>query len=138
MLLQSRYYDSRLTWNPDEIQLREIAGTKELSRKVWTPHLYLFNERESEIMGDKRDILVNIHHDGTVIYSKRFLKFLSLKVVLIIFCCRLKTTIFCWMKLHKFPFDLQECTLRLDSCKKMFSQKNALPFSKFLLQGLTI
>lgn len=71
MLVQSRYHDSRLQWDPAAVGLREIAGTRELSQQVWTPHVYLFNERESAVMGDGKDVLLNMHHDGTVTYSKR-------------------------------------------------------------------
>ena len=40
--------------------------------RLWTPHIYMVNERESVVMGaDKKDILVTVEPDGTVVFSTR-------------------------------------------------------------------
>jgi hypothetical protein len=39
---------------------------------MWTPHLYIVNEQESEVMGaDSNDVMVNLDPDGTVTLSTR-------------------------------------------------------------------
>ena len=39
---------------------------------LWTPHVYLVNEQESVVMGaDKKDILLTVEPDGTVVLSSR-------------------------------------------------------------------
>jgi nickel-dependent lactate racemase len=44
-----------------------------LSRnEMWTPHLYIVNEQESEVMGtDRKDVMVTVDPNGTVTLSTR-------------------------------------------------------------------
>lgn len=74
MLVQHRYVDSRLRFDPNLYNVTEIVGTKELSRLIWLPHLYITDEKKSEVMGaEENDIMIHIHYDGTVLYTKRYL-----------------------------------------------------------------
>ncbi|XP_069695404.1 pH-sensitive chloride channel 2-like [Periplaneta americana] len=100
MLLQFQYKDPRLAYHSIAPDVYEIIGGEELQNMIWTPHIYLVNDQKSAIMGslNKKDILISIHPDGTVVFAQR-----------------LKTTLICWMKLHKFPFDEQRCPLLIES-----------------------
>jgi hypothetical protein len=40
--------------------------------EIWTPHVYLVNEQESEVMGvDREDVMMTLDRDGTVTLSTR-------------------------------------------------------------------
>lgn len=78
-----------------------MLGEVLLRDKIWTPHIAIFNDKDSSIMGlDGKDIFVSINPKGEVIYS-----------------FRMTTTIYCWMDLKKFPFDEQTCSLNMLSCE---------------------
>lgn len=101
MLLQYRYKDPRLDYTKTSPNRTRIVGEDQLRSKIWVPHVLLDNERESAIMGhDARDIYMAIEPNGEVTYARR-----------------IKATLYCWMDLQKFPFDEQECDIRLLSCK---------------------
>ncbi|KAE9545117.1 hypothetical protein AGLY_000660 [Aphis glycines] len=98
LLIRYRWRDDRLVHSSSK---SSIQGENKLKERVWTPHVYIVNEHDSNIMGSGRqDILVTVQPDGTVLYSAR-----SLKVSLL-----------CMMNLQKFPFDQQTCPLILESC----------------------
>ena len=68
---------------------------------IWIPDLYLPTEKDSK----KSDVTAShyylrIKQTGDLIYSQR-----------------VTATIICDMKLHNYPFDVQKCQLRLESCK---------------------
>lgn len=100
ILLQLRFVDPRLAFStvaPSRNQ--PILGERQLRERLWVPHIFFANERESGILGtDQKDILTSISGDGTVILSTR-----------------IKATLFCWMNLQKFPFDEQRCSTNLES-----------------------
>ncbi|KAJ9573445.1 hypothetical protein L9F63_009173 [Diploptera punctata] len=99
MLLQYRYNDPRLAYSSIDSNISVILGDEEAQHMIWTPHVYIVNDQKSAVMGPiTKDITVTILPDGTVFLSQR-----------------LKTTLTCWMKLHKFPFDQQQCFLMLES-----------------------
>lgn len=76
-------------------------GEQSLRDLLWVPHVFLANERSSDILGTaEKDILTSISPDGTVIVSTR-----------------ISATLYCWMNLQKFPFDEQHCSTVLESCK---------------------
>lgn len=106
-LLQLRYVDPRLVFREVSPKRREsIMGESSLRDSLWTPHIFLANERSSSILGtSEKDILTSVSPDGTVILSTR-----------------IQATLHCWMNLQKFPFDEQKCKTVLESCE--FSKKN--------------
>ncbi|CAB3369314.1 Hypothetical predicted protein [Cloeon dipterum] len=70
-----------------------------LRDKIWVPHVYLSNERESVVMGaERKDVRITLHPDGRVEQA-----------------LRMKVTLYCLMNLQKFPFDQQQCPLMLES-----------------------
>uniref|UniRef100_A0A8D8PXA3 Glycine receptor subunit alpha-3 n=2 Tax=Cacopsylla melanoneura TaxID=428564 RepID=A0A8D8PXA3_9HEMI len=99
LLLQLHWKDPRLRYKQFAPHLPELIGEINFIQSIWTPHIYLTNERDSLVLGlFRRDMLVSILPEGEVLFSTR-----------------LKTTIFCWMQLGKFPFDQQKCHLVMDS-----------------------
>ena len=99
-LLQLRFVDPRLGFKEVAPNRKQpILGEKSLRDVLWTPHIFLANEKESSILGTaEKDILTSISPDGTVIISTR-----------------IQTTLYCWMNLQKFPFDSQNCQAVLES-----------------------
>lgn len=100
-LLQFRFVDPRLVFKEVANRTAPIMGEASLRDSIWVPHVFLSNERASEIMGTaEKDILTSISPDGTVIVSTR-----------------IQAQLYCWMNLRKFPFDEQSCKTTLESCK---------------------
>ncbi|XP_062706760.1 pH-sensitive chloride channel 2-like isoform X1 [Aedes albopictus] len=99
-LLQLRYVDSRLVFKKVAPNRTEpIMGEQSLRDVLWVPHVFLANERSSDILGTaEKDILTSVSPDGTVIISTR-----------------ISATLYCWMNLQKFPFDEQHCSTVLES-----------------------
>lgn len=99
-LLQLRFLDPRLTFRKVAPKRKQpILGEKQLRDNLWMPHIFLANERDSNIMGtNEKDILTSISPDGNVIISSR-----------------IKAILYCWMNLQKFPFDEQHCSTYLES-----------------------
>ncbi|XP_055642184.1 pH-sensitive chloride channel 2-like isoform X2 [Toxorhynchites rutilus septentrionalis] len=99
-LLQFRYVDSRLVFKKVAPNRTDpIVGEQTLRDLLWVPHVFLANERSSDILGTaEKDILTSVSPDGTVIISTR-----------------ISATLYCWMNLQKFPFDEQHCSTVLES-----------------------
>ncbi|KAM8710500.1 hypothetical protein ACLKA7_017163 [Drosophila subpalustris] len=99
-LLQLSFQDKRLAYRDFAPERREtIVGQKHLSERLWLPHIFFANERESSILGtDEKDVLTSISRDGNVIISTR-----------------LQASLYCWMNFKKFPFDQQYCSTILES-----------------------
>ncbi|KAH8245257.1 hypothetical protein KR032_007596 [Drosophila birchii] len=121
-LLQLRYLDPRLNFRGVSPKRKQpILGEQQLRDSLWMPHIFLANERDSSILGKlsvilsvriffefipinpfagltEKDILTSISPDGTVIVSNR-----------------IKATLYCWLNLKKFPFDVQHCSTVLES-----------------------
>ncbi|XP_023293052.2 pH-sensitive chloride channel 2-like [Lucilia cuprina] len=99
-LIQMRFKDPRLAFSkyaPSRTQ--SILGESSLRGLIWVPHIFLANEHDSSVLGtNEKDILTAISPDGTVIIS-----------------ARVQATLYCWMKLQKFPFDEQLCPTILES-----------------------
>uniref|UniRef100_A0A1Q3FX45 pH-sensitive chloride channel 2 n=2 Tax=Culex tarsalis TaxID=7177 RepID=A0A1Q3FX45_CULTA len=106
-LLQLRYVDSRLVFKKVAPNRTEpIMGEQSLRDVLWVPHVFLANERSSDILGTaEKDILTSVSPDGTVIISTR-----------------ISATLYCWMNLQKFPFDEQHCSTVLESW--MYNQED--------------
>uniref|UniRef100_U5EYU4 pH-sensitive chloride channel 2 n=1 Tax=Corethrella appendiculata TaxID=1370023 RepID=U5EYU4_9DIPT len=107
LLLQFRYVDPRLVFKKVAPNRKQpIMGEKALRDLIWVPHVFLSNEKSSEILGTaEKDILTSISPDGTVIISTR-----------------IRATLYCWMNLKKFPFDEQHCSTILESWMYNLSQ----------------
>ncbi|XP_058450088.1 pH-sensitive chloride channel 2-like [Malaya genurostris] len=99
-LLQLRFVDPRLVFEKVAPNRTEpIMGEQSLRDVIWVPHVFLANERSSDILGTaEKDILTSISPDGTIIISTR-----------------ISATLYCWMNLQKFPFDEQHCSTVLES-----------------------
>lgn len=104
-LLQLRFQDKRLAFkNFQPSRTENILGQKHLSERLWLPHIFFANERDSSILGtDEKDVLTSLSPDGNVIISTR-----------------MEATLYCWMNFKKFPFDQQLCSTVLESCKSVF------------------
>lgn len=105
-LLQLNFVDLRLAFQKYAPERKEnILGQKHLSERLWLPHIFFSNERESSILGtDEKDVLTSISPEGRVIISTR-----------------LQATLYCWMNFKKFPFDEQYCSTVLESCIFLYS-----------------
>ncbi|XP_031634966.1 glycine receptor subunit alpha-4-like [Contarinia nasturtii] len=99
-LLQMRYVDPRLVFRKVAPKRGEpIMGQSSLRDSIWTPHIFLANERASSVLGTaEKDVLTSVSPDGTVIVSTR-----------------IQATLHCWMNLQKFPFDEQKCRTVFES-----------------------
>ena len=93
--------DERLKYTNLSRDIKLIEGEDGFSKNIWTPNIFIENERESTLMKTTRDsTFVRIHDTGTVHYHYR-----------------LKTVVLCDFKLERFPHDTQNCTIRMESCK---------------------
>ncbi|KAH8342330.1 hypothetical protein KR059_002069, partial [Drosophila kikkawai] len=99
-LLQLSFQDKRLAYKLIQAQRTDpILGQKHLSERLWLPHIFFANERDSSILGtDEKDVLTSLAPDGNVIISTR-----------------MEATLYCWMDFKKFPFDQQFCYTVLES-----------------------
>lgn len=104
-LLQLRYVDPRLVFKTVAPKRKEpIMGQSALRDSLWTPHLFLANERSSSVLGTpEKDVLTSVSPDGTVVISTR-----------------IQATLHCWMNLQKYPFDEQKCKTVFESCELIF------------------
>ncbi|EDX10856.1 pH-sensitive chloride channel 2 [Drosophila simulans] len=97
-LLQLRFQDKRLAYKAFN-RSDNILGQKHLSERLWLPHIFFANERESSILGtDEKDVLTSLSPEGNVIISTR-----------------MQASLYCWMNFQKFPFDQQFCSTVLES-----------------------
>lgn len=72
MMLQFRYLDKRLRFADISPNLTLIIGGKSTHDIIWTPTVYVANERSSVIMGNGvKDLLISIDPNGTVILNTR-------------------------------------------------------------------
>ncbi|XP_066588921.1 pH-sensitive chloride channel 2 [Prorops nasuta] len=99
MMLQFRYLDKRLEFSRVAPYLNQIYGGKTAHDLIWTPTVYVANERSSAIMGNGvKDLLISIDPSGMVVLNTR-----------------LEAVLNCGLRLEKFPFDVQECPLVFES-----------------------
>ncbi|XP_024940831.1 glycine receptor subunit alphaZ1 isoform X3 [Cephus cinctus] len=99
MMLQFRYLDPRLKFSDIAPNHSQIFGGQVAHDLIWTPMVYVANERSSVIMGNGvKDLLISIDPSGMVILNTR-----------------LETSLNCGLRLEKFPFDVQECPLSFES-----------------------
>nr|WOK84219.1 gamma-aminobutyric acid receptor subunit beta-1 protein [Thrips tabaci] len=100
MRLEFGFTDPRLRYADVSPGTWELTGDENLSKLLWTPHVYLANERHSLRMGaaPHHDVLVRVGPDGHVL-----------------FVTRVTVSVVCSMKHGRFPFDEQECPMYLES-----------------------
>lgn len=93
--LRQKWVDVRLKHNNSYPLVVPPKGVD----KIWYPDLFVSNEKRGEIHEiTQPNRYIRIAPDGEVLLSQRFTMTLS-----------------CPMKLHKFPFDSQECGLQMES-----------------------
>jgi hypothetical protein len=73
-----RWRDPRLAYprrTKDGAYIGPVSGQGLLLKdKIWIPHVYLSNERDSVVMGpEKRDIRITLHPDGTIQQAQRYI-----------------------------------------------------------------
>nr|XP_033329433.1 glycine receptor subunit alpha-2-like isoform X2 [Megalopta genalis] len=99
MILQYRYLDNRLKFADIAPHLNQIYGGHHVHDLIWTPAVYVSNERSSALVGNNvKDLLVSVDPMGVVTLNTR-----------------LQVTLNCGLRLEKFPFDVQECPLIFES-----------------------
>ncbi|XP_058804984.1 pH-sensitive chloride channel 2-like isoform X2 [Phymastichus coffea] len=99
MMLQFRYLDNRLKFEDIAPHQSQIYGSQAAYDLIWTPSVYVANERSSALMGNSvKDLLISIDPTGMVILNTR-----------------LEAILNCGLRLEKFPFDVQECPLVFES-----------------------
>lgn len=73
MMLQFRYLDKRLSFEEIAPYQGQIFGGKSAHDLIWTPSVYVANERSSAIMGSGvKDLLISIDPSGMVILNTRW------------------------------------------------------------------
>ena len=93
--------DPRLNFESYSQEITEIRGEDWITENIWTPNIFIENERESSLMQTTRDSsFVRISSSGEVNFHYR-----------------VRTLLVCDMQLARFPHDTQNCTMRLESCK---------------------
>ncbi|XP_076468213.1 glycine receptor subunit alpha-4-like [Babylonia areolata] len=94
-----------LTWTHKDLQYKDIYDVEffeidnENMQKVWIPDLYFPNEKKAsfhQVMGPNQ--VMKLYPDGQLEYF-----------------ARLSLTLSCPMNLRNYPFDRQECTLKIGS-----------------------
>ncbi|XP_076246745.1 pH-sensitive chloride channel 2 isoform X2 [Calliopsis andreniformis] len=99
MMLQFRYFDGRLRFSEIAPHLNQIQGGQSAYNLIWTPVVYVSNERSSATVGNSaKDLLVSVDPSGMVVLNTR-----------------IQATLNCGLRLEKFPFDVQECPLTFES-----------------------
>ena len=93
--------DSRLEFLNFTRGIVEIKGEDWITAHIWTPNIFIENERESSLKQTTRDSsFVRISPLGEVVFHYR-----------------VRTLLVCDMDLQRFPHDTQNCTMRLESCE---------------------
>ncbi|XP_018329746.1 glycine receptor subunit alpha-2-like [Agrilus planipennis] len=95
LMITFSYMDNRLDYHNLSPKRGPIVGGDILSGRIWTPHIYVPNERSSSLMGfGGKDVYMSINPMGKVVFTER-----------------MSVSIYCWMDLKKFPFDEQKCSI---------------------------
>ena len=76
-MMQFRYLDKRLKFTDIAPYLTQIYGGQNAHKLIWTPTVYVANERTSAVMGNGvKDLLTSISSYGMVILNIRYLIFI--------------------------------------------------------------
>ena len=99
--LEPMLQDPRLNFVNYTDDITEIKGQDWITGAIWTPNIFIENERESSLLQNTRDSsFVRITKSGEVVFHYR-----------------VKTLLMCDMNLARFPHDTQNCTMGLESCE---------------------
>ena len=102
--------DARLKFLNFTGGITEIKGEDWITGHIWTPNLFIENERDSSPKGTTRDSsFVRISPWGEVEFHYR-----------------VKNLLVCDMDLQRFPHDTQNCTMKLESCELKYFLRNNL------------
>jgi len=72
MRLELSYRDPRLRFSNVVGAPAEVAGDSSLLDRLWTPHIFLANERRSFVMGTGlKDVLIRVLASGQVFFIAR-------------------------------------------------------------------
>jgi len=75
-MMQFRYLDKRLRFTDIAPYLTQIYGGQNAHKLIWTPTVYIANERTSAVMGNGvKELLISISSYGMVILNTRYLIF---------------------------------------------------------------
>lgn len=71
-MLQFRYLDSRLKFEDIAPHQNQIYGSQAAYDLIWTPSVYVANERSSVLMSNSvKDLLISIDPSGMVVLNTR-------------------------------------------------------------------
>lgn len=74
LMLQFRYLDKRLKFADIAPYMNQIYGGQNAHALIWTPTVYVANERTSAVMGNGvKDLLISISPYGMVILNTRYI-----------------------------------------------------------------
>lgn len=80
LMLQFRYLDKRLKFSDIAPYMTQIYGGQNAHALIWTPTVYVANERTSAVMGSGvKDLLISINPYGMVILNTRYSMIFNLK-----------------------------------------------------------
>lgn len=72
LMLQFRYLDKRLKFADIAPYMNQIYGGQNAHELIWTPTVYVANDRKSAVMGNTvKDLLISISPYGMVILNTR-------------------------------------------------------------------
>lgn len=86
-MLQFRYLDKRLKFTDIAPYLAQIYGGQNAHELIWTPTVYVANERTSAVMGNGvKDLLISISSYGMVMLNTRYIDIynISKRVLLVL------------------------------------------------------
>ncbi|KAI8481344.1 hypothetical protein Bbelb_409080 [Branchiostoma belcheri] len=98
-------YDIRQSWVDERLDFRRLYDGKKMTflgedtLRIWRPDTFIKNGQGSRFHDVTKDQqTMHVFRDGRVLYK-----------------LRLTTIASCWMKMHLFPFDTQNCTLLFET-----------------------
>ncbi|XP_066274213.1 gamma-aminobutyric acid receptor subunit pi-like isoform X2 [Branchiostoma lanceolatum] len=98
-------YDIRQSWVDERLDFRHLYDGEKITflgidtLRIWRPDTFIKNGEGSRFHDVTRDQqMMHVFRDGRVLYK-----------------LRLTTIASCWMKMHLFPFDTQNCTLLFET-----------------------
>lgn len=98
MYIRQRWRDTRLA--NTNISKQGLLITAKMEQ-LWVPDLFLKNDKVSQKSDvTKTNEFVRVYPNGDIVYSQR-----------------VTSTIACPMHLSHYPFDVQKCSILLESCK---------------------
>ncbi|XP_064607744.1 glycine receptor subunit alpha-2-like isoform X2 [Liolophura sinensis] len=98
IFLQQKWIDQRLQWQGFDYH-EPLELDAKFMDELWVPDTFFSNEKSADFhYVTVQNRMMHLHKDGKILYS-----------------VRLSLTLSCQMKLHKYPFDSQICSISLES-----------------------